>query len=229
MSIVAESWYIHNLARLELDISVVKNPPTQKLINAGNEVVSECFADSTKCQVGVYASSHEGDDPDDTELYFTVVRGIFPTNATEGVVRVFFVDIARFGKAKNGGPAEVQKIVPLFLDEKPLTDEAWTVNPAYPDIEEPLKPEFRDLKVKNLDGTYTIVELPETLKALTNFMYDHVDDPLGLRLTEFVGFRKTDGQISVINTETNVYHVVELDGEPEVVGLDAPGAVHDEN
>jgi hypothetical protein len=226
---VVESWFLQNLDRLELDTFIGKVPISPSMVDRVTRLMTKCLADTTDCHVQVSSHVHEGDDPDDTDMYFTVLNGIFPTNSTNGVVRVFQIDIARFGKAKNGGPAEVRKVVPLFLDEKPSTDEAWTVNTEYPEVENPVTPEFRDLKMKDAGGTLIVLPFPETLKAMTNFLFDHIDDPLGVRFTEFVGFVTEDGKVSVMHTDTNLYHVLELEAEDDVVDTIGASGLHDEN
>lgn len=227
---VAESWFLQNLDRLELDVSIEKVLPSASMVNRMTELIKSCMTHPTNCQVHVSSHLHEGDDADDTDMYFTVFTGIFPTNSTNGVVRVFQVDIARFGTSKTGEPADVRKVVPLFLEEMPLTDEAWTVNPKYPDVEEPLQAEFRDLKIKENDGSLAVLPFPDTLKALTNFMFDHIDDPLGLRFTEFVGIMKDAENFSVMHTRTNVYHVLALEvGDDMGIAVESPNNLHDEN
>jgi hypothetical protein len=229
MSNVASLWFSQNVARFDLEFTESQIPPTPLTVLDGSRFIERCFADPADCKVQLFSSMHEGDDADDSELYFTVVNGIFPTNATEGVARVFLVDIARFGKARDGGPADTNKIVQLFLDEKPLTDEAWRVDREDPELREPLAADFTDVKLKDERKKITIQDYPPTINALFHFIFDHIDDPLGVRITEFVGFQDGKGGVSVLNTKTSVFHVVPLEEEADVGAIVTSQSTHDEN
>lgn len=197
-----ESWFIQNQYREGLEETSGDSSPSAYMIGLAENIVNGCLMGTPECQARVTSHTHEGDDPDDTELYYDVISGVFPYNNTNGVVRVVFVEIARFGKAKSGGLADIQKVVPLFLSENPTTDEAWIPNPEFPSDEQPMVADYTELLRATFDHT-------NTTKALFNFLYNQIDDPLGLRLTEFVAFRNDEGrgEITTLSSQVNVYHV----------------------
>jgi hypothetical protein len=199
---VGESWFIQNHFREGLEEASGVSSPSGYMIARAENIVNGCLTGTAECQARVSSHTHEGDDPNDTELYYDVISGVFPYNNTNGVVRVLFVEIARFGKAKSGGLADVQKVVPLFLSENPMTDEAWIPNPQYPSDEQPMHADYSDLK----RGKFIHAN---TTKALFNFLYSHIDDPLGLRMTEFVGFRNDEdqGKITLLSGRVDAIHV----------------------
>jgi hypothetical protein len=151
-------------------------PPSESVLAKSMGWIQSCLSASNKCDSRVFGHLHYGDDSD---KYYDVRNSVF-VSIQDGFIRLIVIDVARLGQKLDGSPEDVSVALGLFNTENPLTDEAWHVDPLYPDTEDAM--ELSDATFKKSTMVYD-----KTFPPILNFLNQAMDGMLGLRFTELVG------------------------------------------
>lgn len=172
-------WFQLSVSRTEYQINSTSQ--TNTALSARTEqYISGCAATPGTMKPSLVHHLHYGDDPNDTETYYSATNGLFSMEHTDSVCRVFQIDIVRFGVGKDK-----VKILALFFDEQPLTDTAWTE-----EIVDDIQPDLSD--IHKSARTH-----PEDLKALFNFISSNLYDPIAIRYKQILVNPGADQQVKI--------------------------------
>jgi hypothetical protein len=151
-------------------------PPSTAILIKTRDMIDVCVADPTACGSRILGHLHYGDNPDiyyDSRNAFFVFKG-------DDFVRVFVIDIIRLPAGFGDTPVDPSPLIALIESEHPSTDEAWCVDPEYPESEDAMSVDTATFKESKM-----IYEEP--YNAILNFLHAATDGILGLRFTEVVG------------------------------------------
>jgi hypothetical protein len=150
--------------------------PRPEQLDAAKSIVKECLADRRACESRIFGHLHYGED---SNYYYDSRNGIF-ISKQESFVRVFLIDVARLGSAPDGSFSDIKNSIDLFHSEKPLTNEAWVVDPEFPETQDMM--EIHNSAFKTSKRIYDPFYLP-----ILNFLRLEIDGVIGVRFVEFIG------------------------------------------
>jgi hypothetical protein len=143
------------------------------------EISVACLNSDEACKPQVYGHLHYGEHVE--KGYYDARNAVFMFKSSDSV-RTFSLDVAKLGFDSNMHVSDVDKILPVFLSENPLTDEAWVVDPKFPEDSSAMGSNNQTF----VDSTFTYEKY---FVELLNFMHDEMDGVIGVRFTELMVVR----------------------------------------
>jgi hypothetical protein len=183
----------------QFKISQEYTQPSVPVLSKCRNIIEACLTNPTACDSHIYGHLHYGDNP---EIYYEARNAFFVFKGAS-FVRVFVIDVIRLPTQFGDNPVNPQPLVALMESEHPSTDEAWLVDPEYPESEDAMGVDdtvFKDSKIK-YDAPFN---------AILNYLNVAMDGVLGLRFSEVLGIMSPaieemeSSKVELVHSDTSI-------------------------